>query len=407
GANAVNGVINIITKKARQTQGVLVSVTSGTEDRIITSLRYGGQLAENVFYRVYGKHREMDHGFLPSGASDDWRQGRFGFRVDWEPDDRAIGTTDRVTVQGDYYTGQSGLRWFDYQPAPVFVAMVRDDEQVEGGNVLARWTHTDDNTSEYWVQFYFDQANRRSRYLMQRIGTLDVEFVHASRPAQRHRVTWGLHYRHVRDDLPTLEPRSVRFVPRRRRTHLLSGFLQDEITLVEETLFLTLGTKLEHNAFTAVEVQPTARVLWSIDSRHAAWAAISRAVRTPARYEDDIRLIIGVLPLPGPPNYLMYVGNRGVEAEQLIAMEAGYRAQPLDEFSWDVAVFANAYRDLIDWVAGAPYPSPPGTIIPLIARDLPEWQWGYGVELSAKWQVTPTWKLLGNYSFQHVDQGAF
>ncbi|NOX53247.1 MAG: TonB-dependent receptor [Planctomycetes bacterium] len=407
GANAVNGVINIITKKANQTRGTLVSAIGGTEDRTITSVRYGGQISENVSYRVYGKHREVDHGFLPGGASDDWRQGRFGFRIDWEPQSCAAANTDQVTVQGDYYIGETGLRWFDYQPAPLFVQTIPDDERVEGGNILARWTHRTSDSTQYWLQFYFDQANRRNRYLSQQIGTLDVEFVHASRPAETHQLTWGLHYRHVRDDLPSLNPSRIEFVPRRRRTNLISGFIQDEITLIEDALFFTLGTKLEHNAFTQIEVQPTARILWSIDSRHAAWAAVSRAVRTPSRYEDDIRLIMGVLPAPGPPTYLMYAGDRGVEAEQMIAMEAGYRAQPVDSFSWDVAAFTYGYRDLINWVVDAPYASPIGTIIPLVARDLPDWEWGYGVELAAEWQVTPQWKLFGNYTFRHFDAGAF
>jgi iron complex outermembrane receptor protein len=419
GANAVNGVINIITKKARDTQGVLVEGGAGTEELGFTTARYGGQLGANSHYRVYGKWFERGGGHYPLDdvPPDDWRQGRGGFRVDWTPTD-----CDTITFQGDGYEGYSGTNSLVADPNPLsgFVRSVNDDAHVSGANVLARWTRELSDESDWSVQFYYDRTQRHLTgftFLEDR-DTVDLDFQHRFPLGDRQSVIWGFGYRNTQD-VTQDALFYLDFNPDKRADDIFSYFVQDEITLYEDRLYLTVGSKFEHNDYTAFEFQPSGRLLWTPSPRHSLWASISRAVRTPSRAEDDVTstlVPVAIFPTPfGPmPVIPQLIGDRSMEAEDLLAYEAGIRVQPTDAFFWDLAVFFNQYNDLLTTVPGTPVPGFalgwPGLALfqPMRPTNLMDGE-TYGFELAANYQFCPAWRIQGAYTFLrmalHPDPG--
>ncbi|NQT41038.1 MAG: TonB-dependent receptor, partial [Planctomycetes bacterium] len=315
GANAVNGVINILTKKAKDTQGLLVTAGGGTEDSAITGIRYGGKVGDGLNWRVYGKFFERDGSFPVAGnypansgmdsAHDDWRVGRGGFRLDWELDPCR---RDVITVQGDYYGGtESKIRQITTRDPPDYTEFLNQRIDLAGANVLTRWTHAVNKESDLALQFYYDRTFRDTGISQSEINTLDIDFQHRFPLARRHRVIWGAEYRQVHDDLVPFAF-GIDFVPHERTTQVFSMFVQDEITLVDERLFLTVGSKFENNTYSDFEYQPSARVLYTPTPRQAAWAAASRAVRTPARFDHDGQVVLFRMPFPPPPHYWMIQG---------------------------------------------------------------------------------------------------
>lgn len=379
GSNAVNGVINIITKHSRDTSGAYVTGGGGTEEEGFAGARVGGVAADgDLHWRVSGKWFERGNGTHPhSSAFDDWTQGRGGFRMDWEPT-----CSDTLTFMGDYYQGISGNT---HNLAPVGHLHVLGEDKVRGGYLLARWTHALDETSDWSLQLYFDRADRSLAQTDTCVDTFDIDFQHQLPWGDSHRLIWGLSYRSVLDSILAFPSGVFAIVPERRRANLLSGFVQDEITLIDEELFFTIGTKLEENDYTGFEVQPSARLLWQPDPRRAAWVAVSRAVRVPSRAEDDLRIGLG-----GP---LLLLGSRDLLAEELIAYEVGYRAQPAEWFSWDIAAFYNTYEDLIA----------PGATFPVFVYGNLLRGNSYGVELSGRALVADWWTLSASYTFLRVD----
>ncbi len=396
GANAVNGVINIITKSARDTQGVLVASGGGDQDESINAVRIGGAIGENFSYRVYGKHFERDRSFNAAGTHDDWRMGRWGFRTDWNPTGCDC---DTITFQGECFEGRLGNSITNVIPVAPFTEFVIDDIDHAGGNMLGRWTHRFSDESFSALQVYVDRTNRRDLQVDQVTDILDVDFQHRFVPACWHAVTWGVRYRQVSDTVGTTNAFTFSVNPTKRHTELVSGWIQDEMTLLEDELILTVGSKFEHNDFTGFEMQPTARLLWAPDERRVIWGSVSRAVRTPSRIEDDI--MFRALAAP-PSTFSLIQGNPFVESEDLTAFELGYRAQPNDSFSWDMAVFYNDYEDLISFRAnGPPIVVPPIVDIPLLNDNIADAE-VYGVEVSTQMDVTEYWRLMGWYSFLQI-----
>lgn len=401
GANAVNGVINVITKKTKDTQGVFIESGGGTE-RAFTSVRGGGQIGENGWYRVYGKWFDRDagggQGFEPA---DDWRMQRAGMRMDWDLD-----SDTTFTLQGDYYDGDSGSRSTFPAPLPAGMRTLSFNERVAGGNVLSRLTQTIDEDTDWSMQFYYDRTERS----FEGVGfsevrdTFDIDFQYRSSPWTDHSVIWGGAYRFNQDDLMNT-PFFVTLAPNEREFDLFSGFIQDEITLIDDKLQFTLGSKFEHNDFTGFEYQPSGRLLWTPDERRSIWAGVSRAVRTPSRFEHDGR--VTVLPVPSgvavpPLIYPVFQGTRQYQSENLVAYEAGYREQLTDEFALDLAVFLHDYDDLRDSTIQMPsFQLPEGLIVPATLNNEASAQ-TYGFELSSSWQATPCWTLFGSYSFLRV-----
>lgn len=380
GANAVNGVINIITKSAKDTQGVYAEAGGGSQPQDVTGARYGGLLGTDSAYRVYGKYFDRGSEILANGdsASDSWQQGRAGFRMDSDAT-----AHDRLTLQGDYYDG-------------------REDEQaggtadVSGANLLGRWTRSVSEESDFSLQSYIDQTHLSdpegplmvsgmqfspAGTVYDDLTTYDVDFQHRFSLGTRNRVVWGLGYRYTHDAV--IEAPSVGFFPAVLAQNLYSAFVQDELTLARNLSF-TLGTKLEHNDYTGFEFEPDARLSWALNTNQALWAAVSRAVRTPSRVDTDLS--------EGTPPYLVLLkGNPDFTSEALLAYELGYRAQLNSAFTASVSSFYNQYNDIRSTSFT------PDTILPLYFANNLEGD-TYGMEFSGNYQVTEDWSLHAGYT---------
>jgi iron complex outermembrane receptor protein len=383
GANAVNGVINIMTKSAKDTQGWLVSGGGGTEDQAFGTVRYGGQLNDTVYYRVYGKYFLQDNSALPNGddAHDRWNMERGGFRVDWDasPD-------NKLTFQGDLYGGGSDQAFTVPTASLPFAASVFDRQNVSGANVLGRWTHEFANASELTVQTYYDRTARDTTIFSEVRNTFDLDLQHHVAVGDRNDVVWGLGYRVTADDVKNTA--TVSLSPDARSLQLFSAFVQDEITLVRDRLRLTIGSKFEHNDFTGFEIQPSARLLWTPNHQNSFWASISRAVRTPSRVDEGV----AINPPGAPPGFATIHGSDEFRSESLLAYEVGYRAQPAKKLSLDIAAFYNVYdsQRTAEPIGG---PTAATVIDNGMDGDV------YGVEPSVRWEVTNRWRVNAGYTY--------
>lgn len=393
GANAVNGVINIITKTARDTQGALLAAGGGDQDKTINAARYGGQVGENFYYRVYGKHFERARSFNSTAAHDDWRMGRAGFRAEWYPHGCDC---DTVTFQGEMFTSQLGNSLVNAIPTPPFTEFVVDDIEHAGGFLLSRWVHRINDDSFTALQVYFDRTDRDDLQVDQLTDIYDIDFQHRFLLGCRHAITWGLRYRNVNDNTGTNNAFTFQVVPQKRTADLISGWIQDEISLVGDELTMTLGSKFEHNDYTGFEMQPTIRMLWAPTNRQVVWGAISRAVRTPSRNDENIRFRSPA----APGAFSLILGNPQIASEDVVAYELGYRAQPTDSFAWDLALFYNDYEDLISFRPSGP-PSGVPVDVPLMNANIADAE-TYGFELSCQWDITTCWNLRAWYSFLQI-----
>jgi iron complex outermembrane recepter protein len=397
GANAVNGVINIITKSAKQTQGLLVTGGGGTEERGFGGVRYGGKLAATAQYRFYAKYINRDDTVLPEGsdAGDAWQIGQGGFRIDWDASDK-----HQLTFQGDLYGGSLGQTSTILSPMPPLMRLNNADTAVAGGNVLGRWVHSISEASDVQFQVYYDRTERRIPLVFsEERDTFDVDVQHRFSVGQRQDIVWGFGYRFTQDRVGNTF--NVSWDPDRRATHLVSAFVQDEITLVPDRLRLTLGSKFEHNDFTGFEIQPNARLAWTPTARQTVWASVSRAVRTPTRLDRDIRLNGQVIP-GTPVTVLVVFGSRNFASEELLAYELGYRLQPHARLFLDAAAFYNVYDRLLSIEGPAPaQPSPPAVAIPFVLANNVEGE-TYGLELWANYQIADWWRWQAGYTYLHM-----
>ncbi|MBI4664423.1 MAG: TonB-dependent receptor [Verrucomicrobia bacterium] len=403
GANAVNGIINIITKNAKETQGTLVSGGGGVEERGFGTARYGGRLGPKAFYRIYGKYSNRDEFTRTDGrgAGDSSWFGQSGFRVDWEPSG-----ADSFTLQGDSYYGDIGgtnLRQ-SFEPPTLFLDTRRS--QVKGGNVLGRWTHDFSSDSDFALQVYYDRTDREFGIARDIRDTIDLDAQHRFGIGDRQEFIWGGGYRYSVDDIK--ETSDFRMRDPNDRLQLFSVFAQDEIALVPDRVRLTLGTKVEHHEFTGFEVQPSGRLAWTPGERYTLWGAVSRAVRTPSRADRDLSVFADPSPYLPPlpfPIVSLATGNEDLDSEELLAYEIGSRIQVHPRLSLDCAAFYNDYERLRS-IASLPAnlrttPGPPPTtylFLPLTVRnDL--FGETYGAEISVNWQPLDAWRLRANYSF--------
>jgi iron complex outermembrane recepter protein len=366
GANAVNGVINIITKSAAETQGGLTAAAAGSEERGFAGARYGGALGAGGHYRAYAKVLDRDALVRAdgAGAGNPTHRGQGGFRVDAGPSD-----ADALTLQGDLYSGSVG--------EPPF-----GTDDVEGGNLLGRWRHRLAGGSDLRLQVYYDRTHRNIPNLFaERRDTWDLDLQHHFQWGGRHDVVWGAGFRTTSDQV--VDSAIFQWVPAHRTSELWNLFAQDEIALAHD-LHFTIGSKFEHNDSTGLEVQPGLRLSWTPDGRHTLWGAISRAVRTPTRLDEDVRVTVG-------PQVIL-VGNRDFRSEELLAYELGYRVQLAAPVSFDVATFYNVYDRL-----RSQEPSPGGGLPLTFANELNAET--YGAELRATLQVETWWRLVPSYAY--------
>lgn len=405
GANAVNGVINIITKRAQETQGGLLVGGGGSEEQGFGGVRYGGKIGENLFYRVYGKAFNRDAAFHSTVPDfDDWRMGQAGFRLDWDGHH-----ADTVTVQGDFYTGEVGQRAAVTTFTPPFRTTVEADADLAGGNLLGRWQRVFSATSELRVQLYYDRTDRREPTFREARDTFDLDVQHHFRLPWQQEIIWGLGYRVTSGDTAAV-PTTV-FTPDRRTDQLFSAFVQDEIRILADHLRLTIGAKFEHNDYSGFEIQPGARLVWIPAPRHTVWGAITRAVRTPSRVEHDLR-VTGLLD-PTTLTFGRAIGSAAFESEKLLAYELGYRLQPVHQLFLDVTAFYNRYTDLLSLERGVPFteatPPPGHVLVPFFLRNGLHGE-SYGIELAADWQPFDWWRVSGAYAYLQLnlqrDQGS-
>ncbi|MEO7345615.1 MAG: TonB-dependent receptor [Opitutaceae bacterium] len=321
GSNAVNGVINITTKSARETQGSLVKGAAGTELKALGAVRHGGTLAPGLFYRVYAQHSERSHSITPAGQSarDDWRITQGGFRTDWERDSEQL-----VTVQGDLYRGRIGQA-------------TNADIRVDGGNLLGRWTHNQGPKSQLKVQAYYDYTHRViPGSFSERLSTYDFDLQQRLPLGSAHDLVFGGNYRLIDDRVGN--PPAFGFLPGEVRREWFGAFVQDELSLSDDRVRLIAGLKIERNPYTGTEVQPSLRAAWKVRDRQLLWAAVSRAMRTPSRIDRDLFF-------PAVPPFTV-AGGPTFKAEELLAYEVGFRAEPVARLAASVAFFFHDYDDL-------------------------------------------------------------
>jgi iron complex outermembrane receptor protein len=399
GANAVDGVINIITRSAKDTHGSMVSLGGGNADQGTGTVRYGGGNDRGFNYRVYGMGFDRGSEFHSGGSNfDDWRMGQAGFRTDW---DRGAG--DTVTFQGDIYREGAGETTTYALYSPPSQVTVNATAKLTGGNLLGRWKHVLNAGSDFQIQAYIDRTNHFEPEFGETRDTFDIDFLHHLTLAWQQNFLWGLELRvspaNVVQTVPTID-----FLPHHSTDQIYSGFVQDEIAFFDRRLSLTLGSKLEHNNYTGFEVQPSARLLWNATPRQSFWSSITRAVRTPSRLDEDVQLtdFATVVPLP---IYLRVDGNRQFRSERLLGYEAGYRALITSHLYLDVALFHNNYNDVYSFQVGAPFlettPLPARAIIPLLTSN------GIrgttkGFEVAPDWKPTSWWELRSSYSHLEV-----
>lgn len=407
GANAVNGVINIITKKALDTQGALLTLETGNLESRQEGLRYGGKLGDSGALRVYAKHFGRGNFVDATGAiaPDQWDQQRGGFRFDYD-----LSGKDALTLQGEVYSGHSGQTVSEPMLTPPYVRSFADVTQVAGSYLRTHWRHVLEGGSDLSLQFYYDHTSRDPAALRERRDTYDLDFQHRSSWNARHDLIWGLGYRQTQD-----ETSSTRFLtwftPANKTLKLFSAFVQDESAWLENRLHFVVGSKVEHNDFTGFEFQPNVRLLWKTGEDGALWAAVSRAVHTPSRGEIGVNVAASAfpsgLPVPAPPVALATVlGNPNLQSEKLTAYEIGWRDKLRRDLLLDTTVFYNDYSNFVSHEMGSPYPDnplqPAYLVVPLLTDNKAHGR-VYGAELAASWQATQRWRLSGSVSLLRID----
>ncbi|QTA86058.1 TonB-dependent receptor-like superfamily protein [Desulfonema magnum] len=417
GANAVNGVINIITKSTKDTQDGQFLVLGGTEEES-GSIRYGGNLGNDTYYRTYVKYfgRERFSKDNRGGNSDDnWRSVRGGFRIDREPETAMA--SNSLTLQGEAYANRYDTKIDRFSLTPPYYTRENDTSEAAGGHLLGRWQHTFSETSDTELQLYYDHTKKDYDISSAYIDTVDLDFRHKFNFSQ-HEIVWGLGYRFITDEFSIknghIQDFQIDMEPLKLDQHVYSAFVQDKVQLIPERLNLTIGSKFEYNDYMGFEVQPSIRLLWIPGKQHALWGAISRAVRTPSRIEQGLREIVGIAPSGSfikesasdtsyskSPAVFMFLGNDELSSETLMAYEVGYRLEPTNTLRLDMTAFYYNYDKLIMldfdelYLETAPFPH---YIIPYRYKNSMEGE-AHGTEVAADWHPLRQWRMKASYSY--------
>lgn len=403
GPNAVNGVINIITKRTRDTHGALASAEAGSHKSGLVDVRYGGGNSKNFDYRVYAMGFDRGPEYHPDGINfDAWRAAQAGFRSDW-----AKSTRDNFTFQGDIYDEGAGTGVTVANYTQPYTQNVYGTERLSGGNVLGRWQRVFAEGTDFELQAFYDRTNRHQPNFVDLRDTYDIDFLDRFRLPGREQISWGLGARFSRGDNPVVVP-GLTFLPDPRTDRLLTAFLQDEIALIDKRLTLTVGTKFLETNFTGLQLQPTGRLLWTPSDKQSFWAAFTHAVRTPSDAEENFSLLgfTGSF-AAGLPVFARFNPNPNFRSEELNGYEAGYRLLLRKSLYLDLAAFYNHYSDLFsEDVTGAPFletdPGPPHILIP---ADFGNGLLGTtkGIEFAPEWRPLPFWRLRASYSYLQMD----
>ena len=407
GANAVNGVINIITRNANETSGLFASAGAGSNDKNSLNVRYGNR-GDKLSYRIYAKRLERDNFDAHEGDgehADSWQNETGGFRIDWVAANR-----NQIKIQGDIFHGSS-------EQTTTLGAGTKFETDVDlaGGNLQLQWKKQLSNNASWSLQTYLDRSLRDDWFLAQSRTTWDTSFNHSFSLLDNQSITWGGGYRYTTDHTTGGEYSAM--VPASRSNDILNLFIQDDWMLLDDELHLLIGSKVEHNDYSGYEIQPTARILWTPNKQHSFWGSVSYAVRTPSRADSDLVATIAQInseqtistpfgPMTVPATTTMGVtGNPEFDSEKLLAYEIGYRMQAHKNFSLDAACFYNIYKDLRTQDFGTPEVNPLATPIqvylPITIGNNMDGK-TYGFELNTNWQARSWWKLSASYSWMKM-----
>lgn len=411
GSNAVNGVINIITKTAENTQGVLLSSGGGSYEKAFVTARYGATIGDTNSLRMYAKHVQRDSFPRASGQdnADDWQTTQGGFRLDSQPSRQ-----DRLTLQGDYYSGSLDETYLLYRlpttADPAYSNTVHAATTVQGGNLLTRWQRTLSDSDTLAVQLYFDHTERSMLVAPQTFNTIDLDFQHHFSLGNRQDVVWGGGYRYNRYTVTNTA--TLAFDNQNVVNNLISLFLHDEIQLIPNQLALILGARLEHNDVSGFITQPNGRLLWTVSPQTSVWGAVSRAVRASTKGEQDIHYFYRTIP-PATPGYnpdpnlplrLEIDGNHSFKPEAVLAYEIGGRSELRTGLSLDLALYYNTYKHLRVITPGAGFQEsgpPLANVQPYyLSNDLHGHS--FGAELALEWALLDWWRLQASYSYQRL-----
>jgi iron complex outermembrane receptor protein len=392
GANAVNGVINIITKDSKATQGAFLSARGGTDNTAEVTARYGGAIGDDAHFRLFAQRQTNGSSATSAGvdASDAWHRNTIGFRGDWSPT-----VADSFMMEGQYLKLNADVSSAQSQSGS------SSGRLGENTHILAKWDHGFSDDSDLAIQVYFDRDTLSMPSAGFAINTYDFDMQHRFHWGTRQEIVWGTAYRQVDDHTPPGLALGV--VPLNRNTHIASGFMQDDI-LLSDSVHLIAGTKVEHNSYTNFEFEPSLRLSWAMTPARSLWAAFSRAIRMPTRMEEDTYATLQTTP-GNPPTVAMILGNSDLKSEEELSWEIGYRESFTPSMSVDGSIFYNHYNNLITTTNGTPYlvsGSSPYYVMPTNYANQGSAN-TYGAEMLGNWQATSDWRLSASYTLLLVN----
>jgi iron complex outermembrane receptor protein len=402
GPNAVNGVINIITKSSRDTHGAMVNAGGGNAEQGFLNARYGGGNSRGLDYRIYELGFDRGPEYHPDGINfDRWRAMQAGFRSDWAKDAR-----DNFTFQGDIYDEGAGTAQTVANYTMPYSQNLYATEPRSGGNILGRWQRVYKEGEDFQLQIFYDRTNRYDPNFTDLRNTYDIDFLDRFRLPGRQQISWGFGARWSLGYNSIVVP-GLTFLPEHRTDRLVTAFLQDEIALIDKRLTFTFGTKFLETNFTGWQLQPTARLLWTPTNKQSFWVAFTHAVRTPSDVEENFtELEYTGQTVDGLPLFGRFNPNPNFRSEELNGYEAGYRLLLRKSLYFDIAAFYNHYGDLLsEDITGAPYvQASPGPVI-ILPAQLGNGLVGTtkGIEFAPEWRPLPFWRLRASYSYLQMD----
>jgi iron complex outermembrane recepter protein len=405
GPNAVNGVINIITKSSKDTQGTFASAGGGNVEQGFLNYRYGGTASDGLSYRAYFKGYTRDsEEHSDHNNYDDWRGVQGGFRMDWASGDR-----DTFMLQGDAYKQEDGEQVAVSTYVPPVTGIVTGEANVSGANLVFKWKRTLGDGNDLQIQAYYDRTNRHEPNFGEGRDTVDVDFLERTKLGSRQEVLYGAEGRASDGRFDEVISGLV-FYPFHRLDYLISGFVEDDITLIDQKLMLTAGSKILRTNYTSVAFEPSVRLMLTPTEKSTIWTSFTHAVRTPSDAEEAFYLSSYLGMTAGLPFFARFSPNPKFAPEQLNGWEAGYRQLIIKNVFLDVATFYNHYHDLFsENLAGAifeettlPFPvavEPPVHL--LLPAEFANSLYGHnkGAEIAPEWQATKFWRLRGSYSY--------